>query len=160
MGINAVLSYLQTTLDGETLAGLSPVEVHVIPMPVLRNGMPEPLRLYIWPDRVRITQPTMSGTAGYRREAHSPLMMALRQTVGQKVSVEQFPVLVDGLLSVVMKLGANIPITDKITGAQSYITFIGTEFNVQFRYPRMTLDMRPVTLVCEIGCSVQEQMVP
>ncbi len=170
MGISSVLAYLQATLDGQPLDGSTRVEVHTIPMPALRNGMPEPLRLYIFPSRVRITQPTMSEAAGYRRAAHQPLAMVLRQTVNQVTSVENFPVLVDGLLEILMKLPANIPIDAQgnvVTNpvAKSWITFIGSggpgvEFDVQFRYPRMVLDQRPVTLVCEIGAAVQEQVVP
>lgn len=167
MPLNSIQQYVAHIIsDMEIpLQGGPPLEVYITPPTYEDIDRP---KAYVWGGRARGKRQTMprntsgllvDGKSGFKTIDWTMDIYLLYETTPDGPYADQeFPVIVDAVMTKFWTTPLNVYITDPITGVVSQVTSIGEEWDFEMMPERTPNTLRMVLYTCRISMTVTEQV--
>jgi hypothetical protein len=151
----SVQTYVQGLLDGLTIPGLSvPLEAYITPPTVEDIDRP---KAYIWGSRLRVQRQTMPRGAGFKHLGWMVDIYLVYETNPDSPTVDQeFPAIVDAVMSKLWTTPTPLLITDPLTGVVSQLLNVGENFEFEYPPERTPATLRMLFYSCRIGMELYE----
>lgn len=165
--LNSVQNYVAGLLDGleVPIRGTKPVEAHITPPTFEDIDGP---KAYVWGGRHRGHRQTMprnstgqlvDGKAGFKElNWDLDIYLAYETTADAPFLNQEFPCIVDAVLTKLWTTPVNRYITDPITGVISQITQIGEDWHFEMLPERTPNTLRMVFYTARITAMITEEV--
>lgn len=155
MPLNSVQLYTQSLLDGLTIPGMStPLTAYITPPTVEDLDGPH---AYIWGGRLRGLRQTMPRGPGFKHLDWTVDIYLVYETNPDSPTVDQeFPLVVDAVMTKLWTTTTPLFITDPTTGVQSQLLNVGEDFEFEYPPERTPATLRMLYYSCRIGLNLYE----
>lgn len=155
MPLLSVQTYVKGLLDGLVIPGMTtPLQAYVTPPTV--DDLDGP-KAYVWASRLRVKRQTMPRGFGFKHLGWMIDIYLVYETNPDSPTVDQeFPLIVDAVMSTLWTTETPLFITDPVTGVESQLLDVGE--NLEFEYPpeRLPSTLRMLYYSARIGMQLFE----
>lgn len=168
MPLNSVQQYVAGLINNleVPLLGTAPIECFITP-PV-NDDLDRP-KAYVWGGRARGKRQTMprntsgrlvDGQSGFKEVSWTVDIYLAYETTPDSTTLDQeFPCIVDAVMTKLWTTPLNIFITDPTTGVVSQVTSIGEEWDFEMLPERTPSTLRQLFFTARISASVEEKLM-
>lgn len=159
MPLNSVQIYVANLLNNLQVPTITkPIEAYITPPTVEDVDGP---RAYIWGARSRARRQTMprgiAPRAGFKEINWTVDIYLVHLTTPDEPTIDQeFPLIVDTVLTQLWSTTMPIVIVDPTTGQESQIQAIGEEWELEYPPERLPATLRMLYFSCRIAMDVKE----